>query len=180
MAVNHANSNVFDSSCYHDMSSCLIEESLTSCPIHVVSSCHDQSHEVTQLDSCHDDSAAGKLSKSDWYYLVEILESWRVYNPRAVIKRYGALNCWEAMVRTKDFTPRVPGAYFTKVVRQLTGMNGKLQELKIQQEKSVSLMEAFNDYKVAQKWLCSLTDKDLENPETVINRDKLMRKFNFG
>ena len=120
------------------------------------------------------------MSKSDWYYLVEILESWRVYNPRAVIKRYGALNCWEAMVRTKDFTPRVPGAYFTKVVRQLTGMNGKLQELKIQQEKSVSHMEAFNDYKAAQKWLCSLTDKDLENPETVINRDKLMRKFNFG
>ncbi len=175
-----------ESSCYHDMTSCLREESLTSCHIHGLS-CHDQSHEVTQRYSCHE-SCGGEnfqenykqLSKDDWNYLVSVLESWRVYNPRSVVKRYGALNAWEAMIRTKDFSPRVPGAYFTKVIRSLTGMDGKLRELRKQQQKTISVIEAFKDYKAARLYLESITSKDLENPEIALNVNKLKMKWNFG
>lgn len=170
-----------DSTCYHDMLSCHIEESLTSCHSH--GSCHDQGHEGIKRYSCHESDKVEnykKLSKEDWNYLVGVLESWRVYNPRSVIKRYGALNAWEAMIRTKDFTPRVPGAYFTKVIRSLTGMNGKLQELKEKEKKRVSLIEAFNDYKAARVYLNSISDEDLRNPEIALNVNKLKDKWNFG
>lgn len=60
-----------------------------------------------------------QLNKSDWWYLVQTLESWNVFKPRAIIKKYGALNCWEAMLRTKENYPKCKGAYFTKVVRSL-------------------------------------------------------------
>lgn len=182
MALNAVKEEILNFACYHDMESCHKEEGLTSCHTHGLS-CHDQSHEVTQRYSCHEpgtDENYRQLSKSDWQYLVGILESWRVYNPRAVIKRYGALNCWEAMIRTKDFTPRVPGAYFTKVIRQITGMNGKLQELKLERKKTVSVIEAFNDYKAAREYLNSITDKDLQNPEIAMNVQKLKMKYNFG
>lgn len=184
MALNAALSNdleKIDTSCYHDMLSCHIEESLTSCHSH--GSCHDQGHEGITNYSCHEQGEVEnykKLSKDDWNYLVSVLESWRVYNPRSVIKRYGALNAWEAMVRTKDFTPRVPGAYFTKVIRSLTGMNGKLQELKEQEKKRISLIEAFNDYKAARIYLNSISDEDLKNPEIALNVNKLKDKWNFG
>lgn len=184
MALNAVVSNgleKIDVSCYHDMLSCHIEEDLTSCHSHV--SCHDQDHESITRYSCHEQDEVEnykKLSKDDWNYLVSVLESWRVYNPRSVIKRYGALNAWEAMVRTKDFTPRVPGAYFTKVIRSLTGMNGKLQELREQEQKRVSLIEAFNSYKAARAYLNSISDDDLANPEIAINVNKLKEKWNFG
>lgn len=186
MALNAVKEEIFDFACYHDMSSCHKERDLTSCHSHGLS-CHDQSHEVTQRYSCHE-SCDGEilqenykqLSKSDWQYLVNTLESWRVYNPRAVVKRYGALNCWEAMIRTKDFTPRVPGAYFTKVIRSLTGMDGKLRELRKQQEKTVTAIEAFKDYKAARLYLESVTPEDLENPEIALNVNKLKIKWNFG
>lgn len=185
MALNVATREIeekFDYPCYHDMKSCHIEENITSCHNHGLS-CHDQSHEVIQRYSCHEsceDENYRQLSKSDWQYLVSILESWRVYNPRSVIKRYGALNCWEAMIRTKDFTPRVPGAYFTKVIRSLTGIDGKLRELRKEQEKIVTVIEAFKDYKAARKYLESVTSKDLENPEVALNVNKLKAKWNFG
>lgn len=182
MALNAVNAELLNSVCNHDMSSCHKEDSLTSCHSHVLS-CHDQGHEVIQRYSCHESGTEEnykQLSKSDWNYLVSVLESWRVFNPRSVIKRYGALNCWDAMIRTKDFTPRVPGAYFTKVIRQITGMNGKLQEVKKQQEKTVSAIEAFRDFKAARMYLSSLTDRDLENHETLMNVEKLKRKWNLG
>ena len=177
MALNAVNTESLNSACYHDMRSCLREESLISCHSHGLSS-HDQGHDVTPIDSCHENYR--QLSKNDWNYLVSVLESWRVYNPRSVIKRYGALNCWEAMVRTKDFTPRIPGAYFTKVIRQITGMNGKLQEVKKQQERTVSAIEAFRDFNSARMYLSSITDKDLENHEILMNVEKLKQKWNLG
>lgn len=90
--------------------------------------CHDSlCHESINSLICHDSALTKtevlkkqeKLSKDDWWYLVEVLEKWRVYNPRAIITKYGAMNCWEAMIRTKENRPRVHGAYFTKVVRSL-------------------------------------------------------------
>ena len=59
-------------------------------------------------------------------------------------------------------------------------MNGKLQEVKKQQEKTVSAIEAFRDFKAARMYLSSLTDRDLENHETLMNVEKLKRKWNLG
>lgn len=97
---------------------------------HVMKSCHDSDHDTLCHESihsltCHDSEekqakkSEAKLSKSDWWYLVNQLEQWRVFNPRAIITKYGPFNAWEAMVRTKENHPRIPGAYFTKVVRSL-------------------------------------------------------------
>lgn len=97
---------------------------------HVMISCHDLGHDSLCHESihsltCHDSEvnqakkSEAKLSKSDWWYLVNQLEQWRVFNPRAIISKYGPFNAWEAMVRTKENHPRIPGAYFTKVVRSL-------------------------------------------------------------
>lgn len=182
MALNTVDTELLNTFSYHDMTSCHKEERLTSCHSHVVS-CHDKGHDVLQRHSCHEqstDKSYKQLSKEDWTYLVGVLETWRVFNPRSVVKRYGALNCWEAMIRTKDFSPRVPGAYFTKVVRQITGMNGKLQEVKKQQKETISAIEAFNDFKSARTYLLSITDADLKNPDVADNVEKIRRKWNLG
>lgn len=87
--------------------------------------CYLSLHEMTCNDTCHEElhsltcNDSKKLEKSDWWYLVQTLENWKVFKPRAIITKYGAFNCWEAMQRTKENRPRVPGAYFTKVVRSL-------------------------------------------------------------
>lgn len=100
---------------------------------HIMKSCHDTCndlcHESIHSLTCHDSKREtkkvieakpeAKLSKNDWWYLVNQLEQWRVFNPRAIITKYGPFNAWEAMIRTKENSPRVPGAYFTKVVRSL-------------------------------------------------------------
>lgn len=82
-------------------------------------------HEMKGNDLCNEGNNplicndSKKLEKSDWWYLVQTLEKWHVFKPRAIITKYGAFNCWEAMQLTKENRPRVPGAYFTKVVRSL-------------------------------------------------------------
>jgi len=162
----------------HDVS-CLEKIDLSSCHV----SCHDSCNEGITTLSCHDHvmyDVKKKLPMSDYNYLVNQLEAWRVFAPRAVIKRYGALNAWEAMNRTKDFKARIPGAYFTKVIRSLTGMNGKLQAAKKAEQESVSLIDAFKDYKNAMKYLNSITGKDLEDPQTAMNVNNLKIKFNFA
>lgn len=78
--------------------------------------CNEHVMNYKQPFTCNDSK---RLEKSDWWYLVHQLEEWNVFKPRAIVKKYGALNCWEAMIRTKDFNPRIKGAYFTKVVRSL-------------------------------------------------------------
>lgn len=84
--------------------------------LNVMSICHEGN--IPSI--CYDRQR--QLSKADWWYLVETLEKWHVYCPRAIITKYGALNCWEAMVRTKENRPRIAGAYFTKVVRNLVAV----------------------------------------------------------
>lgn len=91
----------------------LYDHDMKSCYDNVMNTCHDKSISLI----CHDSKS--KLSKNDWWYLVNTLEQWKVYNPRAIITKYGPFNCWEAMQRTKENHPRIPGAYFTKVVRNI-------------------------------------------------------------
>ena len=115
--------------------SCYEKNEKMSCPNHDMKVMtfnhnmgHNMNHDMTydKAEKHHSTRASFgvknqtyELSKSDWLYLVQTLENWGVFAPKAIIKRYGAGACWEAMIRTKDFCPRVPGAYFTKVVRSL-------------------------------------------------------------
>lgn len=86
---------------------------------------HDMSYHDKGHDTCHDNNSTTcnhdmsdfsknleMLSKTDWWYLVNTLESWRVFNPRSVVKRNPQL-AWRIMNICKDSSVRVKGAYFT-------------------------------------------------------------------
>lgn len=97
---------------------------------HDMTSCH----EYHSFVSCHDMSFNQNISKDDYKFLVSVLESWRVFYPKAQIKKFGAKNCYEAMQRTKAFNPRVPGAYFLTIVRDIVNnADSKMKELREQQ-----------------------------------------------
>lgn len=88
-----------------------------------VMSCHG--HDMTCNDiknniTCHDMSCNDKwkeLKPAQYSELITQLEMWGVFAPKAIVKKYGALKCYNAMKTTRFKNPRVPGAYFTKVVR---------------------------------------------------------------
>ena len=73
--------------------------------------CHDNTH-TNNHDMSEVSEDSGRLSKTDWWYLVNTLESWRVFNPRAVVKKNPQL-AWRVMNLCKDPSIRVKGAYFT-------------------------------------------------------------------
>lgn len=89
---------------------------------------HDMNHDMIEHDNlCHEgnntlicydhDMSENQLNKSDWWYLVTTLEEWRVYNPRAVVKRNPVV-AWKVMNLCKDKRVRVKGAYFTTCFRR--------------------------------------------------------------
>lgn len=75
---------------------------------------HELCHEVNNSLTCNDHvmSEPVQLKKSDWWYLVNTLTEWRVYNARAVVKKNPIL-AWKIMNLCKDPNVRVKGAYFT-------------------------------------------------------------------
>lgn len=87
---------------------------------------HDMIHDMTCNELCHEgintpiichDSSENRLSKSDWWYLVNQLTEWRVFNPRAIVKK-NPVAAWRVMNLCKDNCVRVPGAYFTACFRK--------------------------------------------------------------
>ena len=77
-------------------------------------------HEGINTLICHDHDMSSKpnqLDKSEWWYLVNTLTEWRVYNARAVVKRNPRL-AWKVMNLCKDKRVRVKGAYFTTCFRR--------------------------------------------------------------
>jgi hypothetical protein len=44
---------------------------------------------------------------------------WKVYNPEGEIKKYGLRAVEEAIERTKFKKPRIPGAYYKIVMRNM-------------------------------------------------------------
>lgn len=140
-------------------------------------SCHDINHNMV---SCHDH----ELAKSDWNYLVNVLETWGVFAPRAVIKKYGGNVCWDAMIKVKDYRPRIPGAYFTKIVRNakpsVVPTNRKVYKLKPKKSNNLPTQEAYTNYKAARIWINSLTDNDLADSRIKEELEKIKKEFNFG
>lgn len=79
--------------------------------------CYDSCHEVNLNNNDQVNDQVKQLDKSDWWYLVNQLEKWRVYNPRAVVKRNPVI-AWRVMNLCKDPNVRVKGAYFTTCFRR--------------------------------------------------------------
>lgn len=79
--------------------------------------CNDSCHEVNLNNNDQVNDQVKQLNKSDWWYLVNQLEKWRVYNPRAVVKK-NPLVAWQVMNLCKDPQVRVKGAYFTTCFRR--------------------------------------------------------------
>lgn len=77
---------------------------------------HEGNNTLICHDSCHEEEPQ-QLEKSDWWYLVNQLEQWRVYNPRAIVKKNPAA-AWKVMCLCKDPNVRVKGAYFTTCFRR--------------------------------------------------------------
>lgn len=67
------------------------------------------------VTDCHELDGR-RLSKDEWWFLVDTLESWRVFNPRAIVKKNPAA-AWRCMNICKDRNVRVKGAYFTACFR---------------------------------------------------------------
>ena len=74
---------------------------------------HDTCYEGYNPITCYD---SNRISKDEWQYLVDTLESWRVFNPRAIVKKNPAA-AWKVMNLCKDKGVRVKGAYFTACFR---------------------------------------------------------------
>ena len=77
---------------------------------HEMKLCHEVIQPIRSHD--HDMSVVNSISKEDWFYLVNTLSSWRVFNPRSVVKRNPQI-AWRVMNLCKDPNVRVKGAYFT-------------------------------------------------------------------
>ena len=98
-----------------------IENDLTHDMNHVMTHdmvCNDElCHEVIQPIKCYESCHENQLDKSEWWYLVNTLTEWRVYNARSVVKRNPRL-AWKIMNLCKDKRVRVKGAYFTTCFRR--------------------------------------------------------------
>ena len=73
-------------------------------------------NEVIHTSICND-SKIKRLDKSEWWYLVQTLESWGVFKPRAVIKK-DPIAAWKCMNLAKDNYAKSKGAYFTTCFRR--------------------------------------------------------------
>ena len=155
---------------------------------------HDICHDIYSISSCHEQQ---KITFNDYCYLVETLGKWRVFYPKAQIKKYGAKNCWEAMQRTKTMCPRVPGAYFTITVRDIVAGDKKEQIVEVNEtieqnpapqsptspvklKKGIFTPPNIINWQEARAFLANLRDTDLENEEVLIFANQLKKKYNFG
>lgn len=114
------------------------EMSYQSCHDHVML-CHDTWHEgINTHITCHDSK---RLSKDEWWYLVNTLEEWRVFNPRAIVKK-NPVAAWRCMNLCKDNNVRIPGAYFTTCFRRECAKEDsikKISELQKELEKRIAV-----------------------------------------
>lgn len=80
---------------------------------HVMSTCNEG---INTPIICND-SNVKRLDKNDWWYLVDTLESWGVFKPRAIVKKNPAA-AWKCMNLCKDRQVRHKGSYFTVCFRR--------------------------------------------------------------
>lgn len=79
--------------------------------------CNELCNEGINTPSICNDSNVKRLDKNDWWYLVDTLESWGVFKPRAIVKKNPAA-AWKVMNLCKDRQVRHKGSYFTVCFRR--------------------------------------------------------------
>lgn len=79
--------------------------------------CNELCNEDINTHSICNDSKVKRLDKNDWWYLVQTLESWGVFKPRAIVKK-NPLAAWKVMNLCKDKQVRHKGSYFTVCFRR--------------------------------------------------------------
>ena len=82
------------------------KNAMITCNDYVMKSCNESIH----TPICND-SKVQKLDKNDWWYLVNQLEDWGVYKPRAIVKK-NPQAAWLCMNLAKDNYAKSKGAYF--------------------------------------------------------------------
>ena len=85
---------------------------MITCNDYGMTSCN----EVLHTSICND-SKVTRLDKNDWWYLVNQLEQWGVFKPRAIVKK-NPLAAWKCMNLCKDKNVRHKGSYFTVCFRR--------------------------------------------------------------
>lgn len=86
------------------------KETIMSCHEHIMTK-----EEVNKSSHVHVMSWK-ELDKTSYVKLLTQLEMWGVYAPKALVKKYGAQKCYNAMEMTLHVKPRIPHAYFRKIV----------------------------------------------------------------
>lgn len=89
------------------------QNTMITCNEHVMSTCN----EGINTHSICNDSKVTRLSKDEWWFLVNTLESWGVFKPRAIVKKNPAA-AWKVMCLCKDPQVKVKGSYFTVCFRR--------------------------------------------------------------
>jgi len=95
---------------YHDTCYDTCHEGINT---HVI--CHDSNDEKPLLNSLQLEKE-GRLNIHEWWFLVDTLERWHVFNPRAIVKK-NPVAAWKCMNLCKDKGVRIKGAYFTACFR---------------------------------------------------------------
>ena len=137
------------------------------------------------------------ISKREYSKLLNQLQEWNVFAPKAIVKKYGVLTVQTAIEYTKA-TPnvRVPGAYFTYMVRQLKTQNVEQIENDLSEVKQEIHTNIPNEHKIeykgsqlpqienwqdARNFLCDYYKGAYEETDNVINFvSQVKRKYNFG
>lgn len=137
------------------------------------------------------------IDKREYVKLLKQLEDWRVFAPKAIVKKYGVKTVQLAVEYTKA-TPnvRVPGAYFTYMVRQLKTQNSQAVEKPQSEEKEVLDTNIPNEHKIeyrgselpqvenwqdAREFLCDYMDGAYEKTDNIISFvNDIKRRYNFG
>lgn len=89
------------------------KNAMITCNEHDMTTCN----EGINTHSICNDSKVTRLSKDEWWYLVNTLESWGVFKPRAIVKKNPAA-AWKCMNLCKDRQVRHKGSYFTVCFRR--------------------------------------------------------------
>lgn len=89
---------------------------MITCNEHDMTLCNEG---INTHSICND---SARLSKDEWWYLVNTLEAWGVFKPRAIVKKNPAA-AWKVMCLCKDSNVIKPGPYFTTCFKRELAKN---------------------------------------------------------
>lgn len=157
---------------------------------------HDMTYNASNKKAYHEPYYE-TINKRDYVKLLNQLEEWRVFAPKAIVKKYGVKTVQLAVEYTKATkNVRCHGAYFTYMVRQLKTQNveqaeNDLNEVKqeihtnTQEEHKIeyrgSELPQIENWMQAREFLCDYYKGAYEQTDNVLSFvNSLKKKYNFG